>query len=148
MRLGILGAGAMGARIARNLKQRGHEIAIYNRSPARTVELAAEGLHIVPTPRAAATDAECVIALLRDDEASRSVWLDTDIGALSGLRPREPRHRLEYAFAGVDPGTGRRYPGELSLYLADGQRSPCRHASEQFRGSTLCRSRNDRSARQ
>jgi 3-hydroxyisobutyrate dehydrogenase len=88
MRVGILGAGAMGARIARNLAQRGHDIAIYNRTLAHTSALAAEGMHIVPTPRAAATGADAVIALVRDDAASRFVWLDPEIGALAALGTR------------------------------------------------------------
>lgn len=82
----MLGAGAMGARMARNLLAAGHDVTVYNRSPERVAPLVAAGAHTAPTPRAAAHGAEVVISMVRDDAASRSLWLDPDSGAIHSLR--------------------------------------------------------------
>ena len=71
----FLGQGAMGSRMADRLEAAGHDVIRWNRSGA------------VQTPREAVADADIVIAMLRDDEASRSVWLDADTGALAGMKP-------------------------------------------------------------
>lgn len=87
MRIAVLGAGAMGQRLALNLKRAGHDVVIYNRSPMRAAALAGDGLTIAATPRAAVADADAVLAIVRDDEASRFVWFDPLVGAVQALRP-------------------------------------------------------------
>lgn len=65
MKIGFLGQGAMGSRMAARLAAAGHEVTVWNRTPregcAETVEAAAAG-------------AEVVFASVRDDAASASVW--------------------------------------------------------------------------
>ena len=46
-----------------------------------------QGAQPASTPAAAVAEADGVIAMLRDDEASRSVWLDPQHGALAALAP-------------------------------------------------------------
>ena len=43
MELGMIGLGRMGANMVRRLVRDGHEIVIYNRTPEKTREIAAEG---------------------------------------------------------------------------------------------------------
>jgi 3-hydroxyisobutyrate dehydrogenase len=74
MNITFLGQGAMGVRMADRLEAAGHTVTRWNRTGAGQ------------TPRAAVAEANIVIAMLRDDAASRSVWLDPDSGALAGLR--------------------------------------------------------------
>lgn len=81
----VLGLGAMGSRMAANLIKAGHQVTIWNRSPAAVEALAAAGATAAATPRAAVSGAEFVIAMVRDDEASREVWLDAARGALAGM---------------------------------------------------------------
>ncbi|WP_374431606.1 NAD(P)-dependent oxidoreductase [Ideonella dechloratans] len=81
----FLGLGAMGSRMAARLLQAGHTLTVWNRHPAACAPLNALGAKVANTPRAAASQADVAIAMVRDDEASRSVWCDPDIGALSGL---------------------------------------------------------------
>jgi 3-hydroxyisobutyrate dehydrogenase len=69
----VLGQGAMGSRMADRLRLHGHAVTCWNRSGARM------------SPRQAVSDAAFVIAALRDDEASRDVWLDPETGALAGM---------------------------------------------------------------
>lgn len=82
----FLGLGAMGSRMAANLVKAGHRVTVWNRSPQACNPLAAAGAKSAASPRAAASGAEFVIAMVRDDEASRQVWLDPERGALAGTR--------------------------------------------------------------
>jgi len=84
--IAFLGLGAMGSRMAANLVKAGHGVAVWNRSPKACDPLIALGARRAASPREAVSGAEFVIAMLRDDEASRRVWLDAKDGALAGMR--------------------------------------------------------------
>jgi len=84
--IGFMGLGAMGSRMARNLIEAGFTVTVYNRSPEPAEALAALGARTAATPREAVRDAELCIAMVRDDEASHAVWLDTRTGALADMR--------------------------------------------------------------
>ena len=83
--IAILGAGAMGSRLADNLLEAGYPVTVYNRTQARTEPLVAKGATYATTPRAAAEGAKVVISMVRDDGASRQVWLTEEAGAAHGL---------------------------------------------------------------
>lgn len=84
-RISVLGLGAMGSRMAENLLKAGHSVTVWNRTPSAAAALSAAGAKHAMTPREAATDAQFVIAMVRDDEASRELWLAADTGALAGM---------------------------------------------------------------
>jgi len=67
------------------LLRAGHGVSIYNRSVGPLHDLVAAGAVAGRTPRAATEGAEIVIAMVRDNEASRAVWCDEQDGALRGL---------------------------------------------------------------
>jgi 3-hydroxyisobutyrate dehydrogenase len=81
----VLGIGAMGSRIASGLLGAGHQVTIWNRTPRIYEALAARGVAAAATPAQAVQRAEFVIACVRDDQASRSVWLDSLHGALQAM---------------------------------------------------------------
>lgn len=84
-KIAILGMGAMGSRMAGNLRRAGHTVTVWNRDSSKVTPLVALGAVIAGTPKAAVSGAEIVIAMVRDDEASRQVWLDSESGALGGV---------------------------------------------------------------
>lgn len=84
-KIAVLGLGAMGSRMAANLIKAGHAVTVWNRSPAAAEALIAAGARLAATPKDAATGADFVMAMVRDDQASRQVWLDDDTGALAGM---------------------------------------------------------------
>ena len=86
-RIAFLGLGAMGARMAARLLEAGHEVHVWNRTPARAEALAAVGATVAATPRAAAEGAGVVFAMVRNDAASQAVWLDEAEGALTAVAP-------------------------------------------------------------
>lgn len=85
--IALLGLGAMGSRMARRWLQAGFPLTVYNRTPAAAAPLVAAGATFATTPRAAAAQADFVVAMVTDDDVSRAIWSDPADGALLGLRP-------------------------------------------------------------
>lgn len=83
MKVGWVGLGAMGSRLARRLAGGGHELVAWNRTRERAEEL---GAGIADTPRDAAAGAEAVFTTVADPDALRAVTEGAD-GVLAGLRP-------------------------------------------------------------
>jgi 3-hydroxyisobutyrate dehydrogenase len=77
----------MGSRMAANLLKAGHEVTLYDLVPEAAKRLSAAGGRIAASPKGAAEDNDFVLTMVRDDEASRQVWLDAKSGALAGMRP-------------------------------------------------------------
>jgi 3-hydroxyisobutyrate dehydrogenase len=86
MKTAFLGLGAMGRRMAAQLVKAGHQVTVWNRTASAVDSLVAAGAHAAATPKAAAADAELIFCMVRDDEASRRVWLDERTGALLGMK--------------------------------------------------------------
>lgn len=86
-KVAMLGMGAMGSRVAARLIDAGYDVRVWSRNASKADALVGRGASRADTPRAAAADADYVIAMVRDDEASRSVWLDPRQGALDAVRP-------------------------------------------------------------
>ena len=84
-KVSFLGLGVMGYPMAGHLVSAGHEVTVYNRTPAKAEKWAAEhgGSHAT-TPRAAAEGAEFVMMCLGNDDDVRSVVYGDD-GALAGM---------------------------------------------------------------
>lgn len=87
-RITVLGLGAMGSRIAVRLLDAGHTVTVFNRTAERARTLLEKGAILADTPREAAQQADIVIAMVTDDEASRALWLDEVTGALQSLSPQ------------------------------------------------------------
>lgn len=87
-KIAFLGLGAMGGRMAANLIKAGHQLTVWNRDATKAGPLGTLGASIAGSPKAAAAGADVVIAMVRDDDASRRVWLDPDTGALAGMSAR------------------------------------------------------------
>ncbi len=75
----------MGSRMALSLLKADHEVTVWNRSPGKTDLVVKAGAVVADTPRTAVKDADFAISMVRDDEASKQVWLDSETGALAGL---------------------------------------------------------------
>lgn len=79
------GLGVMGAPMARHLVEAGHEVTVYNRTPARSESwVAAHGGRSASTPSAAANGKRYVFMCVGNDDDVRSVALGSD-GVLAGL---------------------------------------------------------------
>ncbi len=86
MKIGFVGLGVMGYPMAGHLQQAGHEVTVYNRTPARAEQWTADyGSLSAATPREAATGTELVAVCVGNDDDVRSVMLG-DAGVLAGAR--------------------------------------------------------------
>ena len=84
-RIAILGMGEMGSRVAQTLLMANHSIVVYNRTLEKAKPLLSQGAIYAAKPREAAKQADIVISMVTDDDASRAVWLDPETGAALGL---------------------------------------------------------------
>jgi 3-hydroxyisobutyrate dehydrogenase-like beta-hydroxyacid dehydrogenase len=78
MRVGFIGLGAMGQHMARNLLVAGHEVQVWNRTPARAKPLVAEGAKLAKTVADACRDAAAVFTMVADDNALIDIVSGTD----------------------------------------------------------------------
>jgi 3-hydroxyisobutyrate dehydrogenase len=72
----VLGTGIMGAPMTRNLLRAGHEVRVWNRTPAKAEALVADGAERCPTPADAVRDAEAVLTMLTDEAAVDAVMIE------------------------------------------------------------------------
>lgn len=79
----VLGAGIMGAAMARNLARAGHTVRAWNRTRAKAEPLAADGIAVAATPADAVRDADVVLTMLYDGPAALEVMRE----AAPALRP-------------------------------------------------------------
>jgi 3-hydroxyisobutyrate dehydrogenase-like beta-hydroxyacid dehydrogenase len=86
MKIGFVGLGAMGAAIAKNLVESGHEVHVFNRNPARAEPLRKAGATVAASAAQAAGPAEVVFSMVADDAALKSVTFG-EAGIAAGLRP-------------------------------------------------------------
>jgi 3-hydroxyisobutyrate dehydrogenase len=82
-RVAVFGLGLMGGGMANRLLDEGFSVTVYNRSPRKTAPFAERGAKVGASPREAVAYADVLIAMVADDEASRTIWLGND-GALAG----------------------------------------------------------------
>lgn len=73
MRITILGLGRMGAPMARNLIELGHEVTLWNRTPGRADAMAAPGVRISPTVSDAVAKAQVALTMVADDAAEEAL---------------------------------------------------------------------------
>ncbi|WP_434621693.1 NAD(P)-dependent oxidoreductase [Tabrizicola sp. M-4] len=86
-KLAFLGLGVMGGPMARHLAAKGHEVTVYNRTPARAAAwVAAHGGRQAATPAAAAEGADAVLACVGNDDDLRQVCTGEG-GAFGAMAP-------------------------------------------------------------
>jgi len=84
-RVAFIGLGRMGHGMAGRYLDAGFTVAVWNRSRAKAEDLIARGAIWATSPEDAAIDADAVVTMVADDEASREVWLTKD-GAAATMK--------------------------------------------------------------
>jgi 3-hydroxyisobutyrate dehydrogenase-like beta-hydroxyacid dehydrogenase len=72
-RVGFLGMGTMGAPMAKNLKKKGFEVVVWNRTPSRGAALEAVGVTVATTPQALTEQVDVICTCVSDAAALESV---------------------------------------------------------------------------
>jgi 3-hydroxyisobutyrate dehydrogenase len=130
MRVALLGTGAMGAPMGRNLIAAGHELRAWNRTRERAEAIA--GATVCDTPADACAGAEVVVTMLADapavEQAMDGVELDGAVWAQMstiGVEATERLARGEFVDAPVLGSTPAAEQGSLTV-LASGPFERCR----------------------
>ncbi|HWN79727.1 MAG TPA: NAD(P)-dependent oxidoreductase [Bradyrhizobium sp.] len=74
MKIGVCGTGRMGSSIAQRLMSVGHEVAVWNRSLAKTKPLTDAGAKLFASPAELVAGCEVIIVMLLNDAASEAVY--------------------------------------------------------------------------
>src|ERR1700693_3087738 len=86
-KVAFLGLGVMGFPMAGHLAAKGHDVTVYNRTPARAEAwIARHGGQAAATPRQACRGVDIAFACVGDDADVRAV-VSGDDGMLAGLAP-------------------------------------------------------------
>jgi 3-hydroxyisobutyrate dehydrogenase-like beta-hydroxyacid dehydrogenase len=87
IKVGFIGLGNMGSRIAQRLLHHGYHLFVYDRDPVTAKAIAAQGGVFAESVLELARSADVVISCLSNDEAVRSVYSGCG-GVFAGARPR------------------------------------------------------------
>ncbi|MFB6074745.1 MAG: NAD(P)-dependent oxidoreductase [Haloarculaceae archaeon] len=82
--VGFVGLGAMGAPMAWNLDDAGHDLVVYNRTTERERPFAEAGIAVADSPKHLTKRADVVCLMVADGDAVAEV-LERDLGVLAGL---------------------------------------------------------------
>jgi len=85
VKIGFIGLGSMGSRIAQRLLDYGYQLFVYDRDLAKAEAIAARGAVVARNILELARSADVVLSCLTNDEAVRSVYTGPD-GVLAGAR--------------------------------------------------------------
>ena len=73
MKIGIIGIGMLGEAVALNLLNSGYDVAVYNRTKEKTIEVEKKGAKVMDSPKTVAENVELVIIIVKDSIAVREV---------------------------------------------------------------------------
>jgi 3-hydroxyisobutyrate dehydrogenase-like beta-hydroxyacid dehydrogenase len=83
-KLGFIGLGTLGGRIAKRLLDSGYQVAGYNRTQSKAAPLIKAGFQLCSTPREVAQTADIMFSMVTDNAAVKSI-ADGPDGVLAGL---------------------------------------------------------------
>jgi 3-hydroxyisobutyrate dehydrogenase len=124
MRVALLGAGTMGAGMARSLLRAGLDVSVWNRSAGKAAPLADDGASVCATPNEAVRGADIVLTMLYDvdsvldvvggvaEDLGDAVWVQSATIGLDGIR-RVAAFAEEHGLRVLDaPVLGTKKPAE------------------------------------
>ncbi|MFD8966569.1 NAD(P)-dependent oxidoreductase [Streptomyces sp. NPDC059568] len=151
----VLGTGIMGAPMARNLCRTGHDVRVWNRTPAKAEALVADGARFAATPAEAVTGADVVLTMLYDGSAALeamtaagpglrpgAIWLQSTTAGVEAIAPMADLARQQGLVFVDAPVLGTRAPAESGqlLILAAGPekaRAPLASVLDAIGGRTV-----------
>ena len=107
MKIGFIGLGTMGSRMADNLLKHGHSLVVYNRTRAKADPLVAEGAKWADSPAALAAQVEIIFTMLARPDIVEQAALDKD-----GFLSRLEKGRIWVDCSTVDPSFSKKMAAE------------------------------------
>lgn len=109
MKIGFIGLGIMGSRMAANLLGAGHQLSVWNRSVAKAQGLVLKGARLAATPAEAAGGSEVVFTMLANPDAVTATALGPH-----GFLPAMAAGALWVDCSTVTPASSRRMAAEAA----------------------------------
>src|SRR4051812_13896680 len=110
MKIGFIGLGIMGSRMAANLRKHGHSLFVFNRTREKAEPLIAEGAEWADSPGALALQVEAIFTMLAHPGAVE----ETALGGDGFLRYLEPG-KMWIDCSTVNPSFSRKMETEANL---------------------------------
>jgi len=107
MKIGFIGLGTMGSRMAANLMKRGHSLVVFNRTREKAERLLAAGATWADSPAALAAQVEVLFTMLAHPDAVEEAALGKD-----GFLPHLPTGRIWVDCSTVNPSFSRKMASE------------------------------------
>ena len=107
MKIGFIGLGTMGSRMAANLLKHGHSLFVYNRTRAKADALVADGATWASSPAALAAQVEIIFTMLARPDIVEETALGKD-----GLLSQLDKGRLWVDCSTVDPSFSKKMAEE------------------------------------
>src|SRR5579862_7310211 len=85
VKIGFIGLGNMGSRMAQRLIDRGYRLEVYDHDPAKAEIMAAKGALVAKNVFELAQNVDAVLSCLTNDEAVQSVYTGAE-GVFAGAR--------------------------------------------------------------
>ena len=86
VRVGLIGLGTMGWRIAKNLRDDGLLVGVFNRTMSKALRFAEEfKVHVFNNPAELASNVDVVVSIVSDDDAVKSIMLGEG-GVINGIK--------------------------------------------------------------
>jgi 3-hydroxyisobutyrate dehydrogenase-like beta-hydroxyacid dehydrogenase len=98
-RVGFLGLGTMGSPMSKNLRKKGLEVVVWNRSPAKAQALVADGIEVAATPAALVEQVDAFCTCVSDPAALE--------GVVAELLPRARAGQLFIDFSTISVAMAR-----------------------------------------
>src|SRR5271166_6009675 len=102
VKLGFIGLGNMGSRIAKRLLDRGYQLTVYDLDAAKAQAIAAQGGIVAKNILELAQTADVILSCLTNDEAVQSVYTGPE-GIFAGARPGT----IVFEMSTISPETSR-----------------------------------------
>ncbi len=118
-KVGFVGLGIMGSRMARNLAQKGFEVCVWNRTPQRARDLVQFGARVAETPAEVASRSDAFCTCVADPAALRQVTTGED-----GLFSASRAGQLFIDFSTISPALARELEAECGRRKMDFAESP------------------------
>jgi 3-hydroxyisobutyrate dehydrogenase-like beta-hydroxyacid dehydrogenase len=133
VKIGFVGVGVMGSRMARNLVKAGHELTVHDANAETTAAVAKDiGAKAKASPREAAAASEIVITMLPNGQVVRDVVFGEN-GLAAGFEPRS----LLLDTSSAEPWIAREIAERLATQKVDMVDAPVSGAEEGARTATL-----------
>ena len=109
MKIGFVGLGIMGSRMAANLLKEGHDLKVYNRTKQKAEELIQNGATWAGTPKQAGSEVDILFTMLENPEVVEDLAVGKD-GFLEGM----PKNSIWVDSSTVNPSFSEKMAGIAS----------------------------------